>query len=87
MTGVSGIGFGIEVPAAQPFIAKIDIEGAEEELFSSNIAWVDRLPIIIIETHDWMLPGRASSMNFLKAICGKNRDFLFHSENIFSIAN
>jgi FkbM family methyltransferase len=71
----------------QPFIVKIDIEGFEADLFAGNTGWIDRIPILIIELHDWMLPGTANSRTFLTAIAGKNRDFLYRGENIISIAN
>jgi FkbM family methyltransferase len=71
----------------QPFLVKIDIEGAEEELFSGDIRWIENFSVVVIETHDWMLPGRAISKNFIKAISGLNRDLLIHGENVFSIAN
>lgn len=70
-----------------PFIAKIDIEGFEGELFSKNLEWVDKFKVIAIEIHDWMLPGKAVSSNFFAAIGGKNRDLVFRGENIFSIRN
>lgn len=70
-----------------PFIIKIDIEGFEDDLFSKNVSWVDKFPIIIIETHDWMLPKTANSKNFLNVISQRNRDFIHKGENIFSISN
>ena len=70
-----------------PFIIKLDIEGSEEELFSNNVSWVDKFPIIIIEFHDWMLPRSANSKNFLNVISQKNRDFIYRGEYVFSIAN
>ena len=70
-----------------PFIAKIDIEGSESELFAANTDWVDRTPIIIIELHDWLMPGTANSRAFLQCIAGRNRDFVYLGENIFSIDN
>lgn len=72
---------------AEFFIGKIDIEGFEHDLFSENIDWVDKVTVLIVETHDWMLPGVGNSANFLKAISGKNRDFIINGENVFSIAN
>ena len=51
-----------------PFIAKIDIEGGESDLFSQSTEWIAKFPLLIIELHDWLLPKSASSMNFLKAI-------------------
>ena len=32
-----------------PFICKIDIEGAEAELFSAGCDWVDSFPLLIVE--------------------------------------
>ena len=74
-------------PEAQPFIAKIDIEGFESELFGRNTEWIKDFPIIIIELHDWMLPREGSSNNFLRSISIENRDFISLGENIVSIAN
>ena len=39
-------------------LLKIDIEGAEHEVFSAGIdAWIDRVALIAVETHDRMRPG------------------------------
>lgn len=76
-----------EYADAVPLLAKIDIEGFEKELFSANTDWIDRFPLLIIETHDWMMPKEANSQNFLKAISQRDRDFVFKGENVFSIAN
>ncbi|MBO9650796.1 MAG: FkbM family methyltransferase [Variovorax sp.] len=70
-----------------PFIIKIDIEGFEQDLFEKNIEWLDAFPLLIIELHDWMLPGQASSGNFLRAVAHRNRDFLYRNENVFSFSN
>lgn len=70
-----------------PFITKIDIEGGEMELFSRNLEWVNQTPCIIIELHDWLLPGCGTSRSFLQCISGLDRDFVHIGENIFSIAN
>ena len=70
-----------------PFIAKIDIEGFENDLFSKNTSWVELFPIIIIETHDWMLPREGNARNFLRAVSQHDRDFILFGENVVSIAN
>ena len=72
---------------AVPFIVKIDIEGFEDDLFSNNTEWVEKFPLLIIETHDWMLPKQANSHNFLKVISKQRRDFIHRGENIYSISN
>jgi len=68
-----------------PFFVKIDIEGFEKELFSHNTSWVDLFKVIVVETHDWMLPGKAVSANLLAALGGKERDLIFQGENLFSV--
>jgi len=45
----------------RPLICKIDIEGSEAELFSANDSWIDAFPLIVIELHDWLLPGTSNS--------------------------
>lgn len=70
-----------------PFIAKIDIEGFESDLFASNTGWVDKFPVLIIELHDWLFPGQGTSANFLRTISALDRDFVYLGENVFSIRN
>lgn len=67
------------------FLVKIDIEGFEEDLFSSNLQWLKSLPLLVIELHDWMLPGQARSQNFLKAVSKYPRDFVYIHDNVYSI--
>jgi FkbM family methyltransferase len=71
----------------EPFLAKIDIEGFEENLFSSNTEWINRFPVIIIELHDWLFPKQAKSNPFLRTISELNRDFVSIGESVVSIAN
>lgn len=70
-----------------PFIVKIDIEGFEADLFSKNLEWIEKFPLLVIELHDWMLPRSANANNFIRAIAPLNRDFVYHGENVFSISN
>lgn len=70
-----------------PFIAKIDIEGGEAELFARDTEWVDRFPLLVIELHDWLLPRGRTSRSFLRCIAALDRDFVAIGENVFSIAN
>lgn len=87
---------GITVPqilAAQrergaiPFAVKVDIEGAESDLFAGNLAWIDEIPLIVVELHDWLYPGEGTARNFLAAMAERERDFVYLDENVFSIAN
>jgi FkbM family methyltransferase len=69
----------------KPFILKIDIEGAEQALFEGPLNAISKFPIIIIESHDFYMPGKGTSLPFFKFHSEDNRDFLFGGENIFSI--
>jgi len=48
------------------FIIKVDIEGFEKDLFATNISWIDRTPLLIIEPHDWLIPWNSGISSFLK---------------------
>jgi hypothetical protein len=63
-------------------ILKLDIEGAEFELFNTGAeAWLDAVGQIVIELHDWIRPG--CSKSFYSAI--GSRPFLqqINGENTF----
>lgn len=74
-------------PKYLPFIIKIDIEGSEAEVFSQATEWIEAFPLLIIELHDWLLPGSCNAQNFLQAIAPLNRDFTYSGESIFSFSN
>lgn len=57
----------------EPLMAKINIEGFEEDVFSGNLQWLDRISILYLEPHDWLYPGRHTSRSFQKAL--GERDF------------
>ena len=71
------------VAGMAPLIFKIDIEGAEDDLFSGDTSWMRQFPLIIIELHDWMLPFSGSSKNFLKALANYEFDVVYSGENLF----
>lgn len=66
-----------------PFICKIDIEGAEGELFSRPSDWMDRFPLVVVELHDWMLPFAGTSRGFLREVASRDVDFVYRGDNIF----
>jgi FkbM family methyltransferase len=72
---------------AVPFICKIDIEGGEDHLFRTNTDWVDRFPLLIVELHDYMLPGGARSKRFLSCLSKLDFDVVPHGENVFCFNN
>jgi FkbM family methyltransferase len=64
-------------------ILKLDIEGSEAMVFEGECEWVDSVPLIVIELHDWLFPGQKTSSNFLRVMNEKNFDLVTHGENIF----
>ncbi|MEI6731236.1 MAG: FkbM family methyltransferase [archaeon] len=67
-------------------ILKIDIEGAEKELFAHNYtSWISKVNCIIIETHDHISKGCESSL--FKAIEGIEFKKSKKGENIILIKN
>jgi FkbM family methyltransferase len=67
------------------FIAKLDIEGSERQVFEGNTQWVDKTGVIVVEFHDWMLPGEATSTACLSAVMRRPFDLLVQGENIFFV--
>lgn len=62
-------------------ILKIDIEGAEKELFDSNYqTWLPKVKVIVIELHDRMREGTAAS--FFKALANYNYTLEIKGENL-----
>ncbi len=70
------------VPGGRLFIAKIDIEGFESDLFAANLDWLADAVAVIIEPHDWMLPGRNTSREFQRAIAVEDFEIVIRGENL-----
>lgn len=66
-----------------PFILKVDIEGAEADLFTPPTEWLHEFPLVVIELHDWMFPFSGSSRTFLAALAAGEFDLVHRGENIF----
>jgi FkbM family methyltransferase len=66
-----------------PFILKIDIEGYEKRLFEGDCPWTTAFALIVIETHDQMLPFQGISSSVLRQICKGNFDLTSRGENLF----
>lgn len=67
------------------FLAKIDIEGFEEDLFASATDWVDQAFCIIVEPHDWMLPEQHTSRTFQRVMGQRDFQVLIQGENLLYI--
>ena len=70
-------------PDADLLLVKIDIEGGEKALFTSNVEWL-RLPAaLVIETHDHMLPYQMTSSTFYQAMAEHPVEVCVRGENTF----
>ena len=67
-------------PCARLFIVKVDIEGFEADLFERDTDWLGQACVVFIEPHDWMLPGKGSSLSFQKAIARYDFEVLLKGE-------
>ncbi|CAN5249158.1 hypothetical protein BH10PSE10_BH10PSE10_00120 [soil metagenome] len=83
-TGVSMITMAeaFAIPGGHPFIAKIDIEGFESDLFSENVEWLNDVYVVYIEPHDWMLPGKMTSRSFQQAMSQHDFEIFICGENL-----
>jgi FkbM family methyltransferase len=70
-----------------PMIVKIDIEGAEVDLFRSNFEWARTVPLIVFEPHDWMLPWRGTFHAIISALVHSPRDYLFRDQTVFAFTH
>jgi FkbM family methyltransferase len=61
-------------------ILKVDIEGAEKEVFADTSAWIDRVGSIIVELHERQKGG--CSRSFYNATAGFPHEWL-HGENVY----
>ncbi len=61
-------------------LLKIDIEGAEKELFDKgDLEWLNIVETIVIELHDWIKKGSAKA--FFKVVTKRNFDYSNKGEN------
>jgi FkbM family methyltransferase len=72
------------VKDAMSLVVKVDIEGFETELFRSNTSWTQKTPLIVAETHDWLLPWQSTGHIVYSALTREGpRDYLHRGENVF----
>jgi FkbM family methyltransferase len=73
--------------AYAPFLLKVDIEGAEKNLFGGDTDAINRFPLIIMEPHDWLMPGQLTSQEFFRFHAASGREFCMKHENVASIVS
>lgn len=63
-------------------LLKIDVEGAEKEIFGAkDLGWLDRVDRIAIELHDIFKPGCGDA--FFKALARSSWTYRFYGEVVF----
>jgi FkbM family methyltransferase len=75
------------VPRCRLMTVKIDIEGAEVELFRSNLEWSEGAPLIVFESHDRLFAWRGTFHAIAAALTHKPRDYIQKGENTFAFAH
>lgn len=70
-----------------PFIVKLDIEGGQAKLFSSNTKWVANSNLVCLELDDWLFPWKGTSQNFFSTMSQYPFDYLMRDESIFCFRN
>jgi FkbM family methyltransferase len=63
-------------------LVKIDIEGAESELFRRPAGWMQKMTAMVIELHDWLLPGQGTSTNLFRRLGEQPFDVVLQGENL-----
>ena len=68
--------------ATAAFIVKIDIEGAQKDLFARNTEWVGAVHLIALELDDWLMPWHGSRP-FFSCVSRHPFDYVISGETIF----
>lgn len=71
-----------EIPNARPLIIKLDVEGAEKEIAEEAHDLMTNAPCILVEPHDFMLPGSGVLSPLFDALSGRNIDTILREEVI-----
>ncbi|WP_018046119.1 FkbM family methyltransferase [Methylobacterium sp. 88A] len=70
------------IPNGELLIVKIDVEGFEKDVFSGEIGWVSEPHAIIVEPHDWMLPGDGTSFPLQDILLRERREMILSGDNL-----
>ena len=69
--------------SSSPLVVKIDIEGAQLNLFQKNTDWVRKTQLIMLELDDWLMPWQGTSRPFFSCVSRDPFDYLISGETIF----
>jgi FkbM family methyltransferase len=70
---------------AELLFVKVDIEGFEADLFTENLGWLDETKALLVEMHDWMLPGQHSSRALQRAMWSRDFEVLIRGETLMFV--
>ncbi len=67
------------------FLLKVDIEGAEDNIFSKRENWdlINEFQVVIVEIHDWMFPGKKTTLNIFAWVVYAKREVCIKGENLW----
>jgi FkbM family methyltransferase len=65
------------------FYVKLDIEGAQKQLFTENTEWVEIVDVIAIELDDCRFPWSGSSTPVFKVLSRHEFDYIISGETLF----
>lgn len=63
-------------------LVKIDVEGAEAQVFEEPAQWLGETAAVVIELHDWLLPNQRTSRNFLRQVAAYDFDIIPRGEKL-----
>lgn len=72
----------LRVPRGRLVIAKLDVEGAEAEIVGHSAETLGQCPCLLIEPHDWLLPGANTLSPALAVLTGRRIDTVIKGENL-----
>ena len=64
-------------------ILKIDIEGAEDMVFKTEVPWMSNVLCLMIELHDWLFPGERRSAGLLRVLAKLEVDVIPSGQDLF----
>ena len=74
-----------DIPNGRRLVVKLDVEGAEAEICKASPEILHEVPCIMIEPHDWLLPGAGTVSSLFNALAGRRVDTLLRGENLLIV--